>query len=127
MRSSISSAVQVEPGRFARYRASHHAATNPMRYIRPYQWMRKGPIPNIGPIEMAMGLMWGEVSMRATLNSHSPDRNRLSNIGSRESRDAPGGPAPDRPLPGSAGVSRPPSPPWQWHPASPRDSRDRNR
>src|SRR3981081_3755108 len=98
-----------------------------MSDMRPYQWTRKGPRPNTGPIEMAMGLICGYVSMRATLNSHSRDRNRLSNIGSRDSRDAPGGPAPDRLFPGSAGVYRPPSPLWQWRPASPRDSHDRNR
>src|SRR5713226_524568 len=121
MRSSISRADQVEPGCRERYRASHHATMNPMRYMSPYQWTRKGPTPNTGPIEMAMGLICGYVSMRPTLNSRSPDRNRPSNIGSREWLDAPGGPAPVHQLPGSEDACQPPSPPWQWHPASPRD------
>ena len=37
----MSSATQVEPGRRARYRASHHAATNPIKYMMPYQCTRK--------------------------------------------------------------------------------------
>ena len=57
MRSSMSSAVQVDPGWRARYRASHQAATNPIRYMMPYQCTRSGPMPNTGPIEMAMGLI----------------------------------------------------------------------
>ena len=53
----MSSAVQVDPGWRARYRASPQAATNPIRYMMPYQCTLSGPMPNTGPIEMAMGLI----------------------------------------------------------------------
>src|SRR5882757_1624247 len=99
MRSSISSAVHVEPGRRALYRASHQAATKPTRYMIPYQCTRSGPMPKNGPMDIAMGLMLGYVSMRSTLNRRSLDRNRLSDSGSPESPGAPDDRAPDRPVP----------------------------
>src|SRR5712675_1434921 len=97
-----------------------------MRYMMPYQCTRSGPMPKKGPMDTAMGLMLGYVSMRSTLNRRSRDRNRLSNTAFPGSPDAPGGRAPGRRTRGSAGAFRLRAPPWRPHPEDPRHSHDTN-
>src|ERR1700728_1829288 len=58
IRSSTSFAAQLEPGRAARRRASHHAPAKPSRYMMPYQCTCTGPSWN------ATGLKPGYLSMR---------------------------------------------------------------
>src|ERR1700730_9799156 len=97
-----------------------------MRYMMPYQCTRSGPMPKNGPMDTAIGLMLGYVSMRSTLNRRSRDRNKLSNTAFPGSPGAPGGPAPGRRTRGSAGAYPLRAPPWQSHPEDHRRSHDTN-
>ena len=54
MKSSMSAGFQVEPGFFARTRASHQPAANATRYMIPYQWTLSGPKLPKGPISSAI-------------------------------------------------------------------------
>src|ERR1700738_276596 len=97
-----------------------------MRYMMPYQCTRSGPMPKKGPIDTAMGLMLGYVSMRSTLNRRSRDRNRLSDTAFPESPGAPGDRAPDRRTRAAVGACPLRAPPWQSHLEDPRRSHDTN-
>src|SRR3954468_24916606 len=54
MKSSTSPGFHVEPGFFARRRASHQPAVNAIRYMIPYQWTFSGPKLPKGPISKAI-------------------------------------------------------------------------